>query len=609
MAQRNNIFVSYSHKDREWLEKLQVYLKPLFPDGGITVWDDTKLTPGSRWSDEIEHALKNASVAVLLVSPDFFTSKFIMDVEWPELRKAAREHGLTILPIAVRASAVLDTEIGAYQSVIEITKSLDQFSPAEQGARLVTIARAIRDAANRAPAGKKPAGTSDKALSPLRTIEIGMDDLAPCIFDEDGRLWASNGQQVKVFRIDQDQPVHRWFLPNRPWKAQAPAIWANHLVLSDWDGALYRSSNENRDGVLCAARHDSLPFHLMAQTADGQLLAASWDGAIRRWNADGSPAGDVATLAALPTHLVPLRDGSLAVADQANDIRVFGVDGTERWTWRFGEPVQAIWATADAGNEAFAIVGARRVVKIRIGEKQAQEQALPARIVSASRRQGIGDEWIVIASERGRIDWLSMSPFSLVRDNTATVDFAIREVLALPAQDMASQHTPVAVGLTERGQLFFAEERRVHRYGEPQGIEQLLMTASGRFLFARSGSRGHVYRNPAISAARCQVELTELSGTLAVNGFKKLQIKLRNSGRVPIHHLTAELVAPGIIEPSRDIRSPQLPVKPGDPIHLEFAVVARVSGDAVPINLRLELADEGGPPLSVEELRLNVESR
>jgi hypothetical protein len=609
VAQGSDIFISYSHKDKEWLEKLQVHLKPLFPEGGISVWDDTRLQPGSLWSSEIEQALRNASAAVLLISPDFFASAFIMQVEWPELRRAARERGLSILPIAVRASAIFDTEIGAYQGLMDLARPLDQFSVAEQGAQLVSIARRIRDTANRSHVDGKPAGTPDMPLVPLRIVDTGMADLAACMFDPQGRFWVSNGQQVKVFRIDHDQPLQRWLLPNRRWKTYAPEIWAQHLVLSDWDGALYRFSNEKRDGALYAARHDSLPFHLMAQTDDGQLLAAAWDGSIRRWHADGTLAGEITMLASLPTHLAPLPDGSLAVADQASVVHLFDPGGKETWSWRFGEPLQAIWATADGGSHALAMVGARRVVKVGIGEQRAQEVAMPGRIVSVSRRRGLGDEWIVIASEGGRIDWLSMSPFNLVRDNTATVDFNIREVLALPAQDMASQHIPIAIGLTERGRLFFAEERRVHRYDEPQGIDQLLMVPSGRFLLLRSQGRGAVYRNPAISSARCRVEVAGLSGTLAVKGFKKLQIKLRNSGSVPIHHLKAELHAAGIIEPSKDTRALPLPVQPGDPIDLEFAVLAQVSGDAVPINLRLELADEGGPPLSVEELRLNVESR
>ena len=45
IAQRtsNSVFVSYSHRDRRWLERLQVHLRPLERDFGITIWDDTRM--------------------------------------------------------------------------------------------------------------------------------------------------------------------------------------------------------------------------------------------------------------------------------------------------------------------------------------------------------------------------------------------------------------------------------------------------------------------------------------------------------------------------------------------------------------------------------------
>ncbi len=40
-----NIFVSYSHKDKIWLEMLKIHLKPIEFAGLISVWDDTKISP------------------------------------------------------------------------------------------------------------------------------------------------------------------------------------------------------------------------------------------------------------------------------------------------------------------------------------------------------------------------------------------------------------------------------------------------------------------------------------------------------------------------------------------------------------------------------------
>jgi TIR domain len=55
------VFISYSHKDAEWLNKLKQFLRPLEEQEMIRVWDDTEIHPGSDWLAEIRKALRPAS--------------------------------------------------------------------------------------------------------------------------------------------------------------------------------------------------------------------------------------------------------------------------------------------------------------------------------------------------------------------------------------------------------------------------------------------------------------------------------------------------------------------------------------------------------------------
>ncbi len=76
------IFISYSHKDEKWKERVDTHLSVL-PD--IDAWDDRRIGAGADWFREIKTALNDADIAILLISADFLSSKFIIEEEIPRL--------------------------------------------------------------------------------------------------------------------------------------------------------------------------------------------------------------------------------------------------------------------------------------------------------------------------------------------------------------------------------------------------------------------------------------------------------------------------------------------------------------------------------------------
>lgn len=100
-----SVFISYSHKDEEWKNRLRKHLDVLESQSLLDVWDDRQIGAGVEWLDEIQTVIERASVAVLLISADFLTSKFILSKEVPRLLKRRASDGLTIFPVIVRPCA------------------------------------------------------------------------------------------------------------------------------------------------------------------------------------------------------------------------------------------------------------------------------------------------------------------------------------------------------------------------------------------------------------------------------------------------------------------------------------------------------------------------
>jgi len=98
-----NVFISYSHKDEVWKNRLLPHLHALEQAGvEMKVWHDRKIDGGDKWYPEIQEAMDNAAVAVLLISADFLSSDFCVKEEVPYLIQRQEKHGMLLIPILVR---------------------------------------------------------------------------------------------------------------------------------------------------------------------------------------------------------------------------------------------------------------------------------------------------------------------------------------------------------------------------------------------------------------------------------------------------------------------------------------------------------------------------
>jgi internalin A len=137
--ERKIAFISYSHKDKKWLERLDKYLKPY----NIDLWDDTQIKAGQVWRIEIIKALNSAKVAIFLVSQDFLDSEFIQKHELSPLLEEAQKGGVTLLWIAVRPSTYEQSEFEKYQALNNPEKPLTSLGAADCERELCEICKKI----------------------------------------------------------------------------------------------------------------------------------------------------------------------------------------------------------------------------------------------------------------------------------------------------------------------------------------------------------------------------------------------------------------------------------------------------------------------------------
>ena len=100
-----SIFISYSHKDEEWKDRVVMHLRVLEMEIMLDVWDDRRIEAGDDWFPEIEKAINAANIAVLLISANFLTSKFIRDEEVSRLLTRREKEGVRVIPVIVKPCA------------------------------------------------------------------------------------------------------------------------------------------------------------------------------------------------------------------------------------------------------------------------------------------------------------------------------------------------------------------------------------------------------------------------------------------------------------------------------------------------------------------------
>ncbi|MBN1569937.1 MAG: TIR domain-containing protein [Acidobacteria bacterium] len=140
---RTKVFISYSHKDYRYLERILVHLGALELKG-IEAWSDKNIESGARWEEEITAAIASARVALLLISADFCASRFIQQKEVPLLLTKAENEGSKIISLIVKPLVALPPYLARLQAFNSIEDPLADMSPTMREKKYVELAREIQ---------------------------------------------------------------------------------------------------------------------------------------------------------------------------------------------------------------------------------------------------------------------------------------------------------------------------------------------------------------------------------------------------------------------------------------------------------------------------------
>lgn len=93
------LFFSYSHRDEDLRDELEIHLAMLKRSGVISTWHDRRITAGSELDASIDLALNNADVILLLVSSYFLASEYCYEKEMQRAMERHEAGEATVIPV------------------------------------------------------------------------------------------------------------------------------------------------------------------------------------------------------------------------------------------------------------------------------------------------------------------------------------------------------------------------------------------------------------------------------------------------------------------------------------------------------------------------------
>ncbi|MBD2059038.1 tetratricopeptide repeat protein [Oculatella sp. FACHB-28] len=174
------VFISYSHKDEELREELDVHLANLKRQGKIGAWHDRAIEAGAEWDAEIKRQLETAEIILLLITPRFVASDYCYDLEMQRAVQRHDEGSARVIPIIVKPCDWQDSPFSKLQVLPKDAKPVTKWDDRDEA--FLNVVQGIRRAVETLQAKKSEGVTLEKEAiaptPPLLTPAIGTGERA-----------------------------------------------------------------------------------------------------------------------------------------------------------------------------------------------------------------------------------------------------------------------------------------------------------------------------------------------------------------------------------------------------------------------------------------------
>ncbi len=140
------IFLSYSHKDSDIKEELDIAFAPLKRSGKAQVWHDGLIQEGTEWNNDILQQLEEADIILLLISNYFIASNYIWEKELSRAMERHEAKTARVIPIFAKKCDFQDMPFAKLQGLPRNAKPINTFdNPDEAYTEIVKAIRNLMD--------------------------------------------------------------------------------------------------------------------------------------------------------------------------------------------------------------------------------------------------------------------------------------------------------------------------------------------------------------------------------------------------------------------------------------------------------------------------------